>query len=173
MLSIIFYLGVNTVLFRSFWETKIRSFCCQNLNGLLRNFDSFFLKKKKYDLSQGQRYSAVRQGLALPSWAGLGHLRKKQSGFPDISLVTHTHTHTHTLFLTHWFGKDPSSLPQYPHSPSSSVIKFHKAKDGIETRFPAMRSTWKYCVNWYSLLKDQCDYLCPFSLLRSGMSPRW
>ena len=76
----------------------------------------------------------MRQGLALPSWAGLGHLRKKQSGFPDISLVTHTHTHT--LFLTHWFGKDPSSLPQYPHSPSSSVIKFHKAKDGIETRFP-------------------------------------
>lgn len=64
-------------------------------------------------------------------------------GFPDISLVRHT------LFLTHWFGKDHSSLPQYPHSPSSSVTKLCKAKDGIETKSPSVRSTWKYCVNCY------------------------
>ena len=172
MLSIIFYLGVNAVLFRSFWETKIRSFCCQNLNGLLRNFDSFFLKKKKvWSITRTKVFcSEARPGFAILSWV---RPFEEETKWISRHFFGHTHTHTHTLFLTHWFGKDPSSLPQYPHSPSSSVIKFHKAKDGIETRFPAMRSTWKYCVNWYSLLKDQCDYLCPFSLLRSGMSPRW
>ena len=169
MLSISFYLGVNAVLFRGFWETKIRSFCGQNLNGLLRNFDSFFLKKKKVWSSTRTKVfcSLARPGFAILSWVRPFEEDTKRD------FQTFLWSHTHTLFLTHWFGKDPSSLPEYPHSPSSSVIKLHKAKDGIETRFPLMRSTWKYCVSCYSLLKEQRDYLCPFFLLGCGMSPWW